>query len=438
MQYRDILKKLAKFQVKHPFITVGILLGVLLIVYGGMSQVRTVASLEQMMPKDTPEIKAFHELRDQYMGQDMIAVVVEIDRNSQLINGVDDIREQRVMEYVQQVQEQLLSSPDIHKVYAATDIIYMASGMSVNEIPPQLYTQIISDPELEEQLSRFINNDYSITIIIATTDISADDTRMKLLAEQLTDDLEKMGHPPGVNTKLTGTPIVQQKLGELIQQDRNSTQNISTLFVFIATAIVFGALTSAFVPILIVTISVSILYGIMGYAKLPISTLAGGVAAMVIGIGIDYAIYMMNKFKNTRKEGKSIEESIETAMTDTGTALTGAAIATILAFLAFLLGSMPEMNRFGILMAIGVGVAFILSLFGLPAILIIEEKIIHKISKKARFGIDKEYILYEKNDIHPDDYEIIDPGHEEFIHIKNDFKIVRPKKEYTQKVKRTK
>lgn len=435
MPYRDILKKLAKFQVKHPFITVGIILGVLLILYGGISQVKTVASLEQMMPKDTPEIKAFHELRDRYMGQDMIAIVIEIDRNSQLINGVNDIREQRVMEYVQQVQEQLLSSPDIRNAYAATDIIYQASGMRIREMPPRLYEQIISNPELKDHLSRFINNDYSITIIIATTDISADDTRMKLLAEQLTDDLETMGHPPGINTKLTGTPIVQQKLGELIQQDRSNTQNISTLLVFTATAIIFGALTSAFVPILIVTISVSILYGIMGYVGLPISTLAGGVAAMVIGIGIDYAIYMMNKFKNTRKEGKSIDESIETAMTDTGTALTGAAIATILAFLAFLLGSMPEMNRFGILMAIGVGIAFVLSLFGLPAILIIEEKIIHKISKRARFGIDKEYILYENDEIHPDDYEIIDPGHEEFIHIKNNFKIVRPKNNGNQKFK---
>lgn len=129
MSYRDLLEKLAKFQVKHPFITVGIILGVLLILYGGISQVKTVASLEQIMPKDTPEIKAFHKLRDQYMGQDMIAIVIEIDRNSQLINGVNDIREQRVMEYVQQVQEQLLSSPDIRNAYAATDIIYQASGM---------------------------------------------------------------------------------------------------------------------------------------------------------------------------------------------------------------------------------------------------------------------------------------------------------------------
>ena len=266
---------------------------------------------------------------------------------------------------------------------------------------------------MQAQLAEFINGDYDTTLVLATTDVAADDARMGALATQVKTYMDSLGTPAGVSIRLTGTPIIQQKLGELIGKDRKNTQWISAALVFLITMILFGTFSSALVPIIIVTLSVNWLYGIMGYAGLPISTLAGGVAAMVIGIGIDYAIHLMNKFKTERKEGKAIPEAIESAVTETGTALTGAAIATILAFLAFLFGAMPEMNRFGMLMAIGVSAAFILSIFGLPALLIIEERIIHRVRKRLRFGVEGEYVLYENNEVHPDSHRIAEPTEEE-------------------------
>jgi len=216
---------------------------------------------------------------------------------------------------------------------------------------------------------------------------------MNLLSAKLKGIIEDAGHPPGIEIKCTGTPVIQQKLGELIAHDRSSTRWISTFFVFVITMLIFGTFTSAVVPIIIVTISVNWLYGTMGYANLPISTLAGGVAAMVIGIGIDFAIHILNKFKYERKKGMSIRRSIEEAVVETGTALTATSLTTMVAFLAFLAGAMPEMGRFGILMAIGIGYALIFSLFGLPALLILEERAIQMLRRKLRFGVEGEFSL---------------------------------------------
>jgi len=49
---------------------------------GGSSQVRTVAALENMMPRDLGEIAAFNTLRDAGRGQDMVAVVIELKPDS--------------------------------------------------------------------------------------------------------------------------------------------------------------------------------------------------------------------------------------------------------------------------------------------------------------------------------------------------------------------
>ena len=116
---------------------------------------------------------------------------------------------------------------------------------------------------------------------------------------------------------------------------------------------------------------------------------------MVIGIGIDFAIHIMNKFKNERKKGYDVEKSIEMAVVETGSALTFTSLTTIAAFLAFLSGQMPEMGRFGILMAIGISYSLIFSLMGLPALLVLEERIVYYFKNKLKFGVEGELRLSE-------------------------------------------
>lgn len=418
--YRTFLRKIAQFQVNHPHLVIAIILVITIIMQGSSSRVRTVASFEQMMPTDVAEIKAFNTLRDNGMGQDIIAVIISVDRNS-VVNGITDIRNKDVYDYIEKLNNDLINEPDVLYTYSYLD--FLPKGLD-----ERMYNSYMNSKELKSYLSQFINSDFSTTMILLTTDVSADDPRMNLLATKVKEIVNNNGKPKGTEIRLTGTPIVQQKLGELIATDRTNTKNISTLLVFLITMILFGTFTSALVPIIIVTISITWLYGIMGYFDLPISTLAGGVAAMVIGIGIDYAIHLMNKFKNERKNGLSIKEAIETAVENTGTALTGAAIATIVAFLAFIFGSMPEMNRFGLLMAIGVGSAFVLSIFGLPSFLIVEEKIINKLKKRVHFGVEGEFMLCEHDDIKPETHEEVKIDHSKLKEITKRYKVLKRKK----------
>jgi len=381
--YHAFLKKLAHFQVEHPYMSVLLILSLTVAIYGGISSVRTVASLEQMMPRDVEEIKAFNTLRDNNMGQDIIAIVLEIDRDSTGENGVVDVRDRMVYDYITHLQESVRSNPDVLRTYSYADLIS----------DPAEYETLIRDPSVKPYLSNYINSDSSITIIMATTDVSADDPRMAMLSQKIMDDVSSAGRPAGITIKYTGTPIIQQRLGELIAKDRANTRWISTFLVFLITMIIFGTFTSALVPIAVVTISVTWLYGTMGYTNLPISTLAGGVAAMVIGIGIDFAIHIMNKFKYERRAGASIKHAVENAVVHTGSALTATSMTTIVAFLAFLVGAMPEMGRFGMLMAIGIAYSLLFSLFGLPALLIIEEKCVAYVRRRIRFGVEGELKL---------------------------------------------
>jgi hypothetical protein len=388
--YKKLLKKLAHFQVMHPYITVLLLVFLTIIIWGGISKVQTVASLEEMMPSGVEEIKAFDTLRDNHLGQDMIAIVFKINRNSTYQNGINDVRDQEVYYYLENLGKTLQKETDVIETYSYSNILQNKINQNTSK---EEYNQIINSEELKPYVNDFISSDYSTTILLINTDVGADDMRMNLLSTKVKNLVSDMGIPPGLEVEYTGTPVIQQKLGILINQDRNNTQWISTLLVFLITMIIFRSLSSAIVPILVVFTSVNWLYGTMGYTNLPISTLAGGVAAMVIGIGIDFAIHLMNKFKYERKNKNSIKHSIELAVTQTGTALTITSLTTITAFLAFLFGVMPEMGRFGILMAIGIFYSLTFTLVGLPALLVIEEELIYKLKKVLRFGVEGEFHL---------------------------------------------
>ena len=388
--YKKLLRKLAHAQVSHPYITILMLALLTFMIWGGISKVQTVASLEEMMPKDVEEINAFNVLRDNNLGQDMIAIVLKVNRNSTYENGINNIRDKEVYEYITNLQQTLEEEPDVIDANSYANLLQ-------NKITPQItqneYQQIINNDNMEPYIDDFVSSDHTTTIILLNSDVAADDMRMNLLATKVKNLVSDSGIPAGLEVEYTGTPVIQQKLGTLINKDRTNTQWISTLLVFTITMLIFRSFSSAIVPILVVFLSVNWLYGTMGYTGLPISTLAGGVAAMVIGIGIDFAIHLMNKFKYERKQKNSIKTSVELAVTHTGMALTITSLTTIVAFLAFLFGVMPEMGRFGMLMAIGIFYSLVFTLIGLPAMLVIEEEIIYKLKKVLRFGVEGEFHL---------------------------------------------
>ena len=375
--FQKILYAIAKFQTKSPVATLLIIFAVTMIFVGGLSSVKTVASLEKMMPMTTPEVEYFNLLRDQFSGKDSLAVVVEIDRTS-IVNGHSDISDYQIILYILELQKEIEKNSKITSTSSLANYVsfynYRMNG-DFNFPDEKTYYEIINSPEFEQFFSTFVNYGKTTTMIVATTDVGTLDEQMSALADNLKLQLEQFGHPPGIKTSVTGSPILQQKLGELINTDKVVTFSVAAVFIFLALLYVFRSFVSALTPLLMVVLAALWLYGTMGYFNIPISTLAGGVASMVMGIGIAYSIHVLNRYKSERKDGKLISEAVDLAVAKTGLAVFATSMTTLAAFIAFYFGQMPEMGRFGLLMVIGIFYTMVLSIFGLPALMVLEEKI---------------------------------------------------------------
>ena len=354
MTQKAWLQKLTYFQEEHALEIVLVFAFLSVAMLPGMARVETIVALENMMPSSSTPVEGVNDLRAQGLGKDTVAVQITTGFHE---DGVKSVKDQRTQQYI--------------------------GGLSdrINDV--QGITEVVSPLQKQGLVDERKQN----AVMIAYTFSGDSGPDMERIFEDIEEELN-YERPEGIRTEISGVPAVQQRLSDMVNRDKNVTTIISLFLVFLITLGLFqGSFSSAFMPLLVVGLSVVWLYGTMGYLGIPLSTLAGSVAALVIGIGIDYSVHILNTYRFHRREN-SIGEALSEAVGETGVAIVATSITTISAFMAFLAGKMPEMHRFGLIMSLGIFYALLFSFLLLPSVFVLEEKIMKKIHESVNWRHD--------------------------------------------------
>jgi len=354
MSQQNLVEKITRLQENHALEIVFFFIFLSLAMIPGMARVETIVALENMMPSSSTPVEGVNNLRAEGIGKDSIAVKISVGNTEE---GVQSIHNNRTEAYIQDLSNDMRG---IHGV-----------------------TQVMSPLQREGLIDDRKQN----AVITAYTYVGDSGGEMDRIFNEIEDEA-KYDRPEGVETEISGVPAVQQRLSSMVARDKNVTTIISLGLVFLITLGLFqGSFSSALMPLIVVGLSVVWLYGTMGYLGIPLSTLAGSVAALVIGIGIDYSVHILNTYRFHRRDN-TVGEALSEAVGETGVAIVATSITTISAFMAFLSGMMPEMHRFGLIMSIGIGYALIFSFFLLPSVFVLEERAMKKIHESVDWRHD--------------------------------------------------
>jgi uncharacterized protein len=91
------------------------------------------------------------------------------------------------------------------------------------------------------------------------------------------------------------------------------------------------------------------------------------IPVLLIGLGVDYAIHLISRYREEVGEGATVADGIGRAMRTVGVALGLATVTTAVGFLTNVFNPIPSLRDFGILAAIGILAAFVLMLTFVPA-----------------------------------------------------------------------
>ena len=118
---------------------------------------------------------------------------------------------------------------------------------------------------------------------------------------------------------------------------------------------------------LIMVVSWTIGVGWIMYGQLNI--ISASFAAVLVALGIDYAIHIYNRYIGERADGQSMEEAFVIALENTGWGVIIGMVTTAIAFLSLGATRFSQLAEFGILAGTGIFLSAPVMLFVLPALL---------------------------------------------------------------------
>ena len=113
------------------------------------------------------------------------------------------------------------------------------------------------------------------------------------------------------------------------------------------------------------------LYAFMYLTGYSLNFVTATIAAVSIGVGIDYSIHMTQRFRQELANNSSPVPALQAAAAGTGVALAGSAASSIIGFAVLGFAPMPLFSTYGVISAVMILMAAIASLIVLPSLLLI-------------------------------------------------------------------
>ena len=117
-------------------------------------------------------------------------------------------------------------------------------------------------------------------------------------------------------------------------------------------------------PIVLVLISV---LGTMALLGIPYTIITSIITALSIGIGVDYTIHMIHRYREEYSALRDPEQAAVRTLATTGSALLGSALTTALGLGVLVASPLAASQQFGFTAAITIGYSLLVSILVVPA-----------------------------------------------------------------------
>ena len=202
------------------------------------------------------------------------------------------------------------------------------------------------------------------------------------------------GSYEGLTLYAGGVGVVSHAITKKISDDLKIAEAISIPLTFILLAFVFGALVASAMPLIVGVAAILgaffILYLFTLFTDVSIYAL-NLTTGMGLGLGIDYALLMVNRFREELRRGKTVEDSVITTVATAGKTVFYSGLTVLVTLLSLTFFPLPFLKSFGYAGVSVVTIAVIGAIIGLPAILAV-------IGKKIDKGLIRKSSITPKDD----------------------------------------
>jgi hydrophobe/amphiphile efflux-3 (HAE3) family protein len=217
---------------------------------------------------------------------------------------------------------------------------------------------------------RLLSHDRTVAVI---STLIRDDRQRADGLETIIAELEThlAAHPPpaGVRVHLGGLPFMRVDLVRSVGRDQAVLFPTAMLFVLLLLLLTFRWLPAVLLPLATVGLSAGMLVGLMGIVGEPLNIINNIVPILVLIMGVSEAVHFTNRYGEELTHHRSRRDAARAALAEMLVPMFLTSFTSAVGFLSLVMSDVRLMARFGVTTAIGLMIAYLVTVTFLPTML---------------------------------------------------------------------
>ncbi|WP_048139409.1 MULTISPECIES: hydrophobe/amphiphile efflux-3 (HAE3) family transporter [unclassified Methanosarcina] len=356
------LIKIADFTIEHSRI---ILVISLLTCFAGIYADQSVpiqTDTNTFIPQDMPSLVNYKQMQDLISGTgDHLNIILKVKDNSdpEVLKWMDEFS-----------QYEVKNRGHVYEATSIVDLLKEKNGGTIPETSEEIRKIYGEIPESQKkgyiQGSQLLTIDLDIGQAMENLEI----TGIKELRDIVGEDLQWLQPPPEVTVIITGQSVAMIDIISALTSGRVFMTMLGIVLVLLGLLVVYRDYVKALSPIVPMFIVVGWSGLVMSGLGLSYTPMTAVLGALILGVGSEYSILMMERYFEEKENGLDPVEAINQAMATTGSALIASGATTVFGFSALIFSPFPILSNFGLVTVIDVFLAIFVTFVVFPPLIV--------------------------------------------------------------------
>lgn len=348
--------------------------GVIALGIVGLFRVYVDGSLLSNFKEDSEVLVADKILTEKFGGTNSLNIVIEGEnrddiKSPEMLRAIDRLQAdlgameevgatlsigdylKRMNRVMNENREEFSRIPDTRGLVAQYLLLYSMSG------DPDDFDDVVDYEYRQANMRIRVNSDHSIVL-------------KKVLDHVRSSAAEIFAGLPA-RVRLAGHVMTSYTFMDLIIKGQIRSIFAAVLMVFLITSIMFRSPVAGLFCTMPVAIATMLNFSLMGAANIPLGVTTALLSGMGIGIGVDYAIHFVARYRRLAGEQTDRKARIRATLGTAGRAILFNAVVVIAGFLVLMISNFPPSHWLSALVSVNMVSSFLGAVTVLPACMIV-------------------------------------------------------------------
>lgn len=331
---------------------------------------------EVWFSKDNPQLKDFLVLQNTYDKSDNVLFLISPEQGG--------VFTEKTLDSVEWLTKKAWQMPFATRVDSVTnfqhttaieddlivaDLVKNSTKLTENDLQ-KIRRIALNEPLL---LHRLISEDAAVTAVSVTINLPKNSPEGSPTVTSYARDLmmQLRERNPNLEIRLTGLVVMDNAFVEASQKDMSSLTLIMFGLIMIGLVILLRTLSGTVSILILIILAIIATMGFSGWTKVLLTPVSAGAPTIVMTIVVAHAVHILVAIIQGMRSGLAKREALIESLRINIQPIFLASITTIIGFLSMHFSDVPPFHHLGNMVAVGVVMAFVLSIAFLPWILML-------------------------------------------------------------------